>query len=83
MYVCMSGKSKRVCMYVCMSQAAKHVCMYVSSIHTYTLMSQTYIQTLSEFLVKSSLRSIQKALKHVCMFENLLPVMENETYIHA
>ena len=26
---------------------------------------------------------LQIALKHVCMFENPLPVMENETYIHA
>ena len=34
---------------VCMSQVAKHVCMYVSNIHTYTLMSQTYIHTLSDF----------------------------------
>ena len=26
---------------------------------------------------------LQDALKHVCMFENPLPVIENQTYIHT
>ena len=41
--------------------------MYVSNIHTYKL----------DTGLKAACR---KALEHVCMFENPLPVLENGTY---
>ena len=73
MYVCLRPPS----VYVCMSQTAKHVCMYVSNIHTYTLMSQTYIHTYT-------LRFFCKIKSSACMdlFKNAQPVMKTKhTYM--
>ena len=72
-YVCLRPPS----VYVCMSQAAKRVCMYISNIHTYTLMSQTYIHTYT-------LRFFCKIMSSACMdlFNNAQPVMKTKhTYM--
>ena len=60
-----------------------YTCLKPSSI--YVCMPQTYIQksNIHTQLVDLPYRkAFQEALERVCMFENPLPVMENETYIH-
>ena len=76
MYVRLTGPSKYVCMYVwglpsmyvCMSQAAERVCMYVSGNWAcmYVCLKHTYIHTLSDFSVKSSLQRVWICSKTLC-----------------
>ena len=40
----------------------------------------TFKHTRSELIDKAPKSETQEALHYVCMFENPLPVMENETY---
>ena len=78
MYVCMYVWQAQASMYVCMLEAlAEHVCMYVSGswacmyvclrqLSMYVCMSQTYIHTLSDFSVKSSLQRVWICSKTLC-----------------
>ena len=64
MYVCMSETPKHVCMYVWDLQACMYVCLRQLSV--YVCMSQTYIHTLSDFCVKSSLQRVWICSKTLC-----------------